>query len=182
MTTTPSTARRFASASPRIGSVRTLTAAELPLLREHLLRLDPESRRQRFNGAVDNDFLTRYAMKNDAGAIIIGYFQDGVVRGAAELHRGQDSGDGVPEIAFSVERAARRFGIGSILFEKLLKEARQQGYARLRVTTNAENEAMRALARKFGTRLTFREGELTGLLDLAPAQPGSSGTNPASGG
>jgi GNAT superfamily N-acetyltransferase len=163
--------RRITPAAPRIGSVRALTAAELPLLREHLLRLDPESRRLRFNGAVDSDFLTRYAMKNDAGAIIIGYLQDGVVRGAAELHQAAQAihgipGENIPEVAFSVERAARRLGIGSILFEKLLTEARRQGHDRLRVTTNAQNDAMRALARKFGTRLSFREGELTGILDL----------------
>jgi GNAT superfamily N-acetyltransferase len=163
-----STVRRMAPAAPRIGSVRALTSAELVLLRDHLLRLDPESRRLRFNGAVDADFLARYAMRNDPGAIIIGYLQDGVVRGAAELHPAPNSADGIPEIAFSVERAARRLGIGSILFEKLLSEARRQGHRHLRVTTNAQNEAMRALARKFGTHLSFREGELTGILDLAP--------------
>ena len=45
------------------GSIRTLTEKELPLLRDHLLRLDPESRRDRFNGTTDENFITRYAAK-----------------------------------------------------------------------------------------------------------------------
>ena len=56
------------------GSVRTLTAQELPLLREHLLRLDPESRRDRFNGYIDEDFIARYAAKCQTdGTIIVAY-------------------------------------------------------------------------------------------------------------
>ena len=37
----------------------------------------------------------------------------------------------------------------------------------LRITTGAQNEAMRALASKFGAHLTFRQGESTGTIDLA---------------
>src|ERR1700716_3270466 len=85
------------------GSVRTLTARELPLLREHLLRLDPESRHDRFNGYIDEGFITGYAAKCATdGTIIIAYIEDGVVRGAAELHQ-PDLSNPLPEIAFSVE-------------------------------------------------------------------------------
>jgi hypothetical protein len=42
----------------------------------------------------------------------------------------------------------------------------------LRITTGAQNQAMRALANKFGAHLTFRHGESTGSIDLKqPAQP-----------
>ena len=37
----------------------------------------------------------------------------------------------------------------------------------LRITTGAQNEAMRALANKFGAKLTFHHGESTGSIDLA---------------
>ena len=44
------------------GYVRTLRQQEeLPLLRDHLLRLDPESRHDRFHGFMDDDFIERYA-------------------------------------------------------------------------------------------------------------------------
>jgi hypothetical protein len=149
-------------------SVRTLRQQEeLPLLRDHLLRLDRTSRHDRFHGFMDDSFIERYAEKcaND-GTVIIAYFENGVVRGAAELHPPEQAPDSQPEIAFSVETSVRRHGVGTILFAKLIDEARARGYRSLRITTGAQNEAMRALANKFGARLTFHRGESTGSIDL----------------
>ena len=59
-------------------SIRTLTAREMPLLREHLLRLDPASRRDRFNGAADENFIETYAARCLAdGTVVIAYVEDG---------------------------------------------------------------------------------------------------------
>jgi len=150
------------------GYVRTLRQQEeLPLLRDHLLRLDPESRHDRFHGFMDDSFIERYAAKcADDGTVIIAYIEGGVVHGAAELHPPDQSPDSLPEIAFSVEASVRRQGVGSILFEQLIAEARRKGYRNLRITTGAQNQAMRALAHKFGANLTFRHGESTGTIDL----------------
>ena len=152
------------------GYVRTLLRQEeLPLLRAHLLRLDPASRHDRFNGFMDDSFIERYAAKcADDGTVIIAYIEGGAVHGAAELHPPDQSPDSLPEIAFSVEACVRRQGVGSILFRKLIAEARAKGYRSLRITTGAQNEAMRALASKFGAHLTFRYGESTGNIDLTP--------------
>ena len=150
------------------GIVRTLRQQEeLPLLRDHLLRLDHESRHDRFHGFMDDGFIERYAEKcaND-GTVIIAYLEDGLVRGAAELHPPGTSPDSLPEIAFSVEASLRRHGVGSLLFRKLIEEARARGYRFLRITTGAQNDAMRALANKFGAHLTFRHGESTGTIDV----------------
>jgi GNAT superfamily N-acetyltransferase len=159
------------------GTVRTLSQQEeLPLLRDHLLRLDRESRHDRFHGFMDDGFIERYAAKCASdGTVIIAYLEDGVVRGAAELHPPNQSPDSQPEIAFSVEAGQRRQGVGSILFRKLIAEARAKGYHSLRITTGAQNEAMRALAHRFGAHLTFRHGESTGSIDLTQqAQPDSA--------
>ena len=158
--------------TPARGRVRTLRQQEeLPLLRDHLLRLDPTSRHDRFHGFMDDSFIERYAAKcADDGTVIIAYIRDGVVRGAAELHPPEQSSDSLPEIAFSVEARVRRQGVGSILFKKLIAEARSKGYRSLRITTGAQNQAMRALAHKFGAHLTFRHGESTGTIDLKPQQ------------
>jgi RimJ/RimL family protein N-acetyltransferase len=155
-------------ARPGFGYVRTLSQnEELPLLRDHLLRLDSESRHDRFNGFLDDSFIERYAEKcaND-GTIIVAYMENGVVRGAAELHPPDETSEGLPEIAFSVEACVRRRGVGSVLFRRLISEARWKGYRRLRVTTGAQNQAMRALASKFGAHLVFHHGESTGTIDL----------------
>ena len=158
------------------GTVRILSQQEeLPLLRDHLLRLDRTSRHDRFHGFMDDSFIERYAEKcaND-GTVIIGYFEDGVVRGAAELHPPEQSPDALPEIAFSVESTVRRKGVGSILFRKLIAEARAKGYKSLRITTGAQNEAMRALANKFGAHLTFRYGEFHRQYRSGQAEPARS--------
>ena len=149
-------------------TVRTLSQhEELPLLRDHLLRLDRAGRRDRFHGLIDDSFIEGYAEKcaND-GTIVIAYFEDGVVRGAAELHPPEQSPDSLPEIAFSVEAPARRRGVGSFLFRQLIAEASAKGYRKLRITTGAQNVAMRALANKFGAHLTFSQGESTGTIDV----------------
>jgi GNAT superfamily N-acetyltransferase len=150
----------------RATAVRALTQQELPLLREHLLRLDPSSRRDRFNGTIDDSFIERYAAKcRTDGTIIVAYLDEGVVRGAAELHQ-PDLANPMPEVAFSVEAQLRGQGIGSILFTRLIEAATALGYDELRITTGSGNEAMRALARKFGADLSFRRGESTGSIDL----------------
>jgi Acetyltransferase (GNAT) family len=82
------------------------------------------------------------------------------------LHQPDSSEDGIPEIAFSVERSVRRKSVGSVLFRRLIAEAEGRGYENLRITTGYSNEAMRALAQKFGAHLTFRQGESTGSIDL----------------
>jgi GNAT superfamily N-acetyltransferase len=157
-----------ATGSKARGTVRTLSRQEeLPLLRDHLLRLDRESRHDRFHGFMDDGFIERYAAKcAEDGTIIIAYLENGLVRGAAELHPPDRSTDSQPEIAFSVEAQLRRQGVGSTLFRKVIAEARAKGYRSLRITTGAQNEAMRTLANKFGAHLTFRHGESTGSIDL----------------
>jgi GNAT superfamily N-acetyltransferase len=161
------------------GTVCVLEPSEMSLLRDHLLRLDPASRRDRFNGVVDDAFLIKYAAGcAGEGVVVIGYIEDGELHAAAELHEPMRSPDEMPEIAFSVEPHLRRQGVGSALFEALLGVARKAGYRKLRVTTGAQNEAMRALARKFGTKLRFSHGELSGSLDLRPAKVESPPLNP----
>lgn len=159
---------------PGFGYARALSQQEeLPLLRDHLLRLDPESRHDRFNGYLDDGFIERYAAKcADDGTVIVAYMESGIVRGAAELHPAEQSGDGLPEIAFSVERGVRRQGVGSLLFHRLISEARWRGHRRLRITTDGGNVAMRALASKFNAKLEFRRGESTGTIDLSPQMQG----------
>src|SRR5258708_20199516 len=158
------------------GSVRTLTTQELPLLREHLMRLDPESRHDRFNGYTDEGFIATYADKCQTdGTSIIAYTEDGEVRGAAELHQ-PDLSNALPEIAFSVEARIRRRGVGSILFTKLIAKARTLGYDSLQVTTGSQNEAMRALAHKFGAHLSFRRGESSGSIHLTHGPTPSAAT------
>ncbi|WP_309085879.1 GNAT family N-acetyltransferase [Chelativorans sp.] len=151
------------------GVVRRLRPSELGLFREHLLRLDGESRRDRFNGAISDAFLQDYAARSfQQGATVIGYVENGRVLGAAELHERPELDPPTGEIAFSVERPLQHRGLGSRLFELLIAHARSLGYTQLRVTTHPNNDAMRALARKFAAKLSFGEGETVGIIELDP--------------
>ena len=71
---------------PPGGLIRKLWISEAEAYRDHLLRLDPDSRRNRFAGAVSDQFVTDYAnLSFGIDAVIHGFFVDGTLRGAAEL-------------------------------------------------------------------------------------------------
>jgi len=168
--------------SAGLGVIRPLQPSEHHLLRDHLLRLDPPSRNDRFFGGISDAFITTYAARCfERGTVVIAYIQGGFVRAAAELHAPERSADYVPELAFSVEDQLRRQGVGSALFEQLLAEARRRGYRRVRITTGGQNQAMKALAHKFGAHLTFESGETTGVIDLAGETPRRPAAHPALG-
>lgn len=151
------------------GVIRQLRPSEELLFRQHLLGLDPASRRDRFNGVTDDAFISRYSSRcfHD-GTTVIGFVVDGKVRGAAELHERPDLSDPTGEIAFSVDKDFQLQGVGAALFKRLIESARGYGYERLIVTTHPNNEAMKSLARRFKARLTFEEGETVGRIELGP--------------
>lgn len=150
------------------GTIRQLRPSDLAAFREHMLRLDPQSRRDRFNGIADDVFVTSYAARSfSQGATVIGYVENGEVHGAAELHERPDLEPPTGEIAFSVERGYQHKGLGSALFQRLIGHALALGYENLRVMTHPQNEAMKRLARKFNAKLTFQDGETVGSIDLS---------------
>jgi hypothetical protein len=66
--------------------IRKLWVGEAGAYRDHLLRLDAESRHSRFGGAVSDTFIRRYVdTLITLKAVIHGFFVDGCMRGAAEL-------------------------------------------------------------------------------------------------
>jgi len=154
------------------GVIRQLRPSEETLFRNHLLRLDTVSRRDRFNGVTDDQFVSAYSSRcfHD-GTTVIGYVVDGQVRGAAELHERPELVEPTGEIAFSVEHDYQHGGIGGQLFARLIETARGFGYERLLVTTHSQNEAMKALARRFDAKLSFAAGEAVGLIELGPEAP-----------
>lgn len=155
--------------APR-GIIRQLRPSDLPKFRDHLLRLDRESRHDRFNGGISATFIADYAERSfRGGATVIGYVEDDQVLGAAELHELPELSEPTAQIAFSVERHRQHQGIGGRLFARLLLHALGLGYTRLEVTTHADNASMKALARRFNAKLSFAQGETMGVIELDPA-------------
>lgn len=160
----------MARAHYKLGTIRELAKSDQALHRDHLLRLDAEGRRDRFNGVADDDFIAAYSQRCFAGRTRVFAYVDagGAVRGSAELH--PPTAGEPADIAFSVEDDFRRQGIASRLFEVVISAARYSRFRQLRITSTAMNLAMRALARKFGASFTFEAGEATGILPVRPTE------------
>jgi hypothetical protein len=68
------------------GLIRKLWDVETHVYREHLLRLDHESRRNRFCGAIAEDTIRSYAATARGPDVVLhGFFVDGVLRGVADM-------------------------------------------------------------------------------------------------
>jgi GNAT superfamily N-acetyltransferase len=148
------------------GVVRRLWPADRSGFRDHLLRLDAQSRFDRFAMAVNDDFLIRYAGRFfGANDVTYGYYVEGTLRGAGELHAvGNDIIGGSFEAAFSVEMVWRRRGVGSELMGRIVRAARNRRAESLYMPCLARNIAMQGLARKFTAELRFEIDDLTGSL------------------
>src|SRR5258706_8709920 len=83
------------------------------------------------------DFIRRYCEPSAlSGAIIYGFFVDGVLRGAAELRLLEPAGDA--EVALNIERTWQSQGVGTALLEHLLLAAGNRGIDPLHMLCLAE--------------------------------------------
>lgn len=152
------------------GIYRRLWPSETDKFRDHLLRLDRDSRRMRFAHAVADAFIDDYASRmTDYGSVVYGYLVDGKVRAAAELRRLGDGWGEEAEAAFSVERTYQDHGIGSELMGRVVRAARNRSIRRLYMSCLAENSKMQAIARKHEADLRFEYGEVIG--EIVPQTP-----------
>jgi GNAT superfamily N-acetyltransferase len=148
---------------PQGGLIRKLWIGEAEHYRDHLLRLDTESRRNRFAGSVSDDFVRGYAdLSFGIDAIIHGFFVDGTLRGAAELRPIGTPITREAEAAFSIEKPWQSHGVGSMLLERTLLAARNRGLKFLHMACLADNKRMQQLARKFDAELSFDFSSVVG--------------------
>jgi GNAT superfamily N-acetyltransferase len=141
---------------PEGGVVRKLWIGEIPKYRDHILRLDPESRRNRFAGGVSDDFVRRYVdLTSGLDTVVYGFFVGNDIRGAAELRPLGARFPRQAEAAISVEKPWQSHGVGSALLRGTLLTARNRGFRLLHMACLTENRRMQQLARKFDAELTF---------------------------
>ena len=148
---------------PHGGVIRKIWIGEAERYRDHLLRLDAGSRRNRFAGAVSDEFVLGYAdLAFDTGAVIHGFFLEGALRGAAELKPVGPPLGREAEAAFSIEQPWQSHGVGSALLERTLLAARNRGIKFLHMACLADNKRMLDLARKFDAELSFDFASVVG--------------------
>jgi GNAT superfamily N-acetyltransferase len=151
---------------PDGGTIRKLWLGETDAYRDHLLRLDRESRHRRFSGAVSDEVIVRHAATADkVGVVVHGFFVDGVLRGAAEFRHEGSLFSHEAEAAFSIEQPWQSHGVGTGLLERTLLTARNRGIKLLRMNCLAENHRMQQLARKFDAEFSFDFGSVVGEVD-----------------
>jgi GNAT superfamily N-acetyltransferase len=157
---------------PHGGAIRKLWIGEAESYRDHLLRLDPDSRRNRFAGTVPDEFVRDYAdLSFGIDAVIHGFFVDGALRGAAELRPIGAPISHEAEAAFSIEKAWQSHGVGSALLERTLLAARNRGLKFLHMACLADNKRMQQLARKYEAELSFDFSSVIGEVATPRATP-----------
>src|SRR5208283_4564264 len=128
---------------PEGGVIRKLWIGETAKYRDHILRLDPESRRNRFAGGVSDDFIRQYVdLTSGLDAIVHGFFVGDEMRGAAELRPLGVRFAHQAEAAISVEKSWQSHGVGSALLSRTLLAARNRGFRLLHMACLADNERM----------------------------------------
>lgn len=151
-------------------NIRKLWPNEHEMFRDHLLRLDKESRRLRFAHGVADCFIEEYADRmSDMGGIVVGAIVGGEVRAAAELRKLGDTWGREAEAAFSVERQFQDQGLGSELMGRIIRAARNRGVSLLYMSCLAENAKMQAIARKYDAEMRVEYGEVIG--EIVPESP-----------
>lgn len=151
---------------PDGGTIRKLWLGEADAYRDHLLRLDRESRYRRFSGAVADEVIARHAATIDeVGVVVYGFFVDGVMHGAAEFRHEGSLFSHQAEAAFSIEKPWQSHGVGTELLERTLLTARNRGITHLRMNCLPENQRMQQLARKFDAEFSFDFGSVVGEVD-----------------
>src|SRR5712691_12645610 len=155
---------------PDGSTIRKLWIGESERYRDHLLRLDAASRRNRFAGAVSDEFVRDYAdLSFGIDALIHGFFIDDTLRGAAELRPIGSPMTREAEAAFSIEKPWQSHGVGSMLLERTLLAARNRGLKFLHMACLADNKRMQQLARKYRAELTFDFASVVG--EVAAPRP-----------
>lgn len=145
------------------GVIRKLWPADHEGFRDHLLRLDGESRRLRFGMATGDRFIADYAARlGTLGSVVHAYMVDGDIRAAGELRPFGGMFPRAAEAAFSVERDYQNSGIGSELLGRTIRAARNRGIKQLYMNCLAENGRMQHVARKYDADLSFEVGEVVG--------------------
>jgi GNAT superfamily N-acetyltransferase len=157
---------------PEGGVIRKLWIGETARYCEHVLRLDPESRRNRFAGGVSDDFIRNY-VELTAGleTVVHGFFVGGTIRGAAELRPLGARFPRQAEAAISVEKPWQSHGVGSALLRRTLLAARNRGYRLLHMACLADNRRMQQLARKFDAELAFDFDGVVGEVESSRPTP-----------
>ncbi len=101
-------------------------------------------------------------------SVVIGYFEAGILRGAAELQLADGHVPFVCEVALTVETAWQDRGVATELMRRTLIVARNRSARCVRVICLGDNHRIQHVAHKFGAHFQTSGGESVGEIVTAP--------------
>jgi RimJ/RimL family protein N-acetyltransferase len=159
-------------ALPHLVPMRVLSPRHRKRIAEHLLALEPQDRYLRFGYAAQDAHIHQYVDSlNFARDEIYGIFNRSL-RLIAVAHlalSAEPACMNCAEFGVSVSLDARGKGYGSLLFDRAMTHARNQGIHMLFIHALSENAAMLKIATNAGARVERHGSESEAYLALPPA-------------
>ena len=151
--------------------VRPARRTDLPALQALLGRCSPATLHRRFHGVAGAGALReleRIAAPTDRHRSWVAVGSDGAIHGTGTLAWGPT---GTVEVAFVVEDAQRRRGIGRDLVDAARTEARRAGLVTVTATIQGDNVAATHFLRAVvpGVAVRFADGDLVATLPVGRA-------------
>jgi len=152
-------------------SIRRLLPSEAAKLGSHLARLTSEERSLRFMGAMSDEAVREHCERIDwFRTAVIGFFDAGVLRGAAELSVDYRQFPLWCEAAVTVEAAWQAHGVATELLRRSLVMAQNRRARGVHIQCFGDNYRMQNVARKFGAHFRCRSGQCDAdILTPAPS-------------
>jgi GNAT superfamily N-acetyltransferase len=148
-------------------TIVTIDTGSIHRFLEHLLRLDEETRLQRFCHRASNADVRDYVDSLDLNrARVIGFFCDGEMRGAAELSPSGSARTPVFDATVSVEKDWQGRGIRTALVSRAIPVARGLGASHIRVEGLADNERLRRIVAQFDADMLFEDDDCEAWLPV----------------
>jgi len=153
---------------------RRLNSADISLYRDHLLRLDEDSRYARFSGFLSDASIASHCAGLDGrDTMILCYFSEGQLRGASEIRYEARLFPSSAELAFSVERPFQGSRVGTGLMKRALVLLRNRGVRQAQVVCLLTNHRMQKLALKFRSDARASRGEVFLTVTVPPLDAAS---------
>jgi len=146
-------------------TVKRLKSWQKDLVLAHLLRLDEQSRYDRFCTPANDHSITHYVEKLDLVQNgVFGVFDENLqLIGLGECIFGADS---QAEVAFSIEKSHQSKGLGNRLMKKLIQYATGSGITKLEMFCLRTNYRSIHMAQKYGLTIMHASGETNAVLKI----------------
>jgi RimJ/RimL family protein N-acetyltransferase len=151
-------------------TIRKLFPDEAPKLAGHLARLTHDERALRFMGGLDDEAVEAYCERlNWFRTVVLGFFDEGVLRGAVELHVADSHFPILCEAALTVETAWQDHGTATELLRRALVIARNRSARAVQLNCIGDNFRIQHVAQKFGAHFCCDAGQ--SVAEIATAAP-----------